>query len=162
MDVLIKYNDGENKNIYTNQDLITVQSFNQCVAESQSWYIYMRKHSQHNKDERIHFFSKIYLSHFIRNGCERLCVRGELETEQNATYWPPVPLSLSALLSRSAGLLNRGSWGPIALCWALVLSYLISNLLTPTNWTLLHRVISLFDVHLLSVSVASVPNSTRP
>ena len=50
------------------------------------------------------------------------CVRGELETEQTATYWPQVPLSLAALLSRSAGLLNRGSWGPIALCWVLVLS----------------------------------------
>ena len=33
--------------------------------------------------------------------------------------WPPVPLSLAALLSRSAGLLNRGSWGPkpFAGCW---------------------------------------------
>ena len=51
-----------------------------------------------------------------------LRVRGELETEQTATYWPPVPLSLAALLSRSAGLLNRGSWGPIALCWVLVLT----------------------------------------
>ena len=33
---------------------------------------------------------KIYLSHFIRNGCERvakgLCVRGDLETEQTPTY----------------------------------------------------------------------------
>ena len=48
-----------------------------------------------------------------------LCVRGELDTEQTATYWPPVPLSLAALLSRSAGLLNRGS---IALSWILVLS----------------------------------------
>ena len=85
----------------------------------------MRKHSQHNNDERTHFFRKIYLSHFIRNGCERVakewCVRGELETEQAATYWRPVPLSLAVLLSRSAGLLNRGSWGPITLCWMLVL-----------------------------------------
>ena len=31
-------------------------------------------------------------------------------------------MSLAALLSCSAGLLNRGSWGPIALCWVLVLS----------------------------------------
>ena len=89
-------------------------------------YICMQKHSQHNNDERTHFFRKIYLSHFIRNGCKRvmkgLCVRGELETKQTATYWPPVPLLLAALLSRSAGLLNRGSWGPIALCWVLVLS----------------------------------------
>ena len=71
-------------------------------------------------------FRKIYLSHFIRNCCERvtkgLCVRGELETEQTATYWPPVPLSLTVLLSCSVGLLNRGSWGLIALCWVLVLS----------------------------------------
>ena len=51
-----------------------------------------------------------------------LCERGKLETEQTATYWPPVPLSLVALLSRSAGLLNQGSWGHIALCWVLVLS----------------------------------------
>ena len=86
----------------------------------------MRKHSQHNNYERTHFFRKTYLSHFIRNGCKRVtkgfCVRGELETEQTTTYWPPVPLSLAALLSRSAGLLNRGSWGPISLCWVLVLS----------------------------------------
>ena len=51
-----------------------------------------------------------------------LCVRGELDTEQTATYWPPIPLSLAAFLSRSAGLLNRGSWGPRALYWVLVLS----------------------------------------
>ena len=77
---------------------------------------------------------------------------------------PPVPLSLAALLSRSAGLLNRGSWGPIALCWVLVLStasYLQLDWLQLTN-ILSHRVLSLFDVHLLPVSVASAPNSTRP
>ena len=33
--------------------------------------IYMRKHSQHN-DEQSQFFRKIYLSHFIQNGCERV------------------------------------------------------------------------------------------
>ena len=86
----------------------------------------MRKHCQHNNDVRTQFFRKTYLSHFIRNGCERvtkgLRVRGDSETEQTATYWPPVPLSLAALLSRSAQLLNRGSWGPIALIWVLVLS----------------------------------------
>ena len=51
-------------------------------------YIYMRKHSQHNNDERTYFFRKIYLSHFIQNGSERVtkCVRGVLETEQTATY----------------------------------------------------------------------------
>ena len=49
-------------------------------------------------------------------------MRAELETEQTATYWPPVPSTLAALFSSSAGLLNRGSWGPIALCWVMVLS----------------------------------------
>ena len=43
-----------------------------------------------NNDERTHFFRKIYLTLYSRKGCERvtkgLCVRGELETEQTATY----------------------------------------------------------------------------
>ena len=43
--------------------------------------ICMQKHSQHNNDERTQFYRKIYLSHFIRKGCER--VMCELETEQN-------------------------------------------------------------------------------
>ena len=84
-------------------------------------YIYMRKHSQHNNDERIHFFRKIYFSHFIRNGSERvtkgLYVRCELETEQTATYWPPVPLSSfsfcwaaqSGVLRAHSPLLGAGS-----------------------------------------------------
>ena len=64
-----------------------------------------------------------YTSHTLfERVAKGLCVRGELETEQTATYWPPVPLSLAALLSRSAGRLNRGSWGPITLRWVLVLS----------------------------------------
>ena len=39
-------------------------------------HIYIRKHSQHNNDERTQFFRKIYHSPFIRNGCERvMCER---------------------------------------------------------------------------------------
>ena len=54
-----------------------------------------------------------YTSHTLfSKGLRKGCVRGELETEQTATYWPPVPLTIAALLSHSAGLLNRGSWGP--------------------------------------------------
>ena len=48
----------------------------------------------------------------IERVAKGLCARGELETEQTATYWPPVPLSLAALLSRSAGLINQGPKGP--------------------------------------------------
>ena len=75
-----------------------------------------------------------YTSHTLfERVAKGLCVKGELETEQTATYWPPVPLSLAALLSRSAGLLNRGPWGPIALCWVLVLSTASYIQLTGSN-----------------------------
>ena len=53
-------------------------------------YTYTCGNKINNNDERTHFFRKISLSHFIRNGWERvikgLCVRDELETEQTATY----------------------------------------------------------------------------
>ena len=142
----------------------------------------MRKLSKHNNDERTHFFRKIYLSHFIRNGCERvakgLCVRGELETEQTATYWPQIPLSLAALLSRSAGPLNRGSWGPISLYWVLVLStasYLqldwlqltkpfcstgLYNCLTPTYFLWASDLHSIQPVHSLGYTLISSTGCT--
>ena len=54
-----------------------------------------------------------YTSHTLfERVVKGLCVRGVFETEKTATYWPPVPLTIAALLSHSAGLLNRGSWGP--------------------------------------------------
>ena len=83
-------------------------------------YTYTYGNINNKNDERTHFFGKIYLSHFIlKRVAKGLCLRGELETEQTATYWLQVPLSLAALLSRSAGLLHRGSWGPSPL-WELV------------------------------------------
>ena len=68
----------------------------------------MQKHSQHNKDERKHFFRKIYFLHFIRNGYERV-TKGLLyerwvgDWTKTATYWPPALLAITALLSRSTG-----------------------------------------------------------
>ena len=107
-------------------------------------YRCMQKHSQHNNDERTHFFRKniplTLYSKWLRKCCERfMCERW---VGQTATYWPPVPLSLSALLSRSAGLLNWWSWGPIALCWALVLSTAFSPTDSYSLNFLSHRVIS--------------------
>ena len=81
-------------------------------------YTYTCGNKINNNDERTHFFRK-YTSHTLfEMVAKRLCVRGEVETEQTATYWPQVPPSLAALLSRSAELLNRGSWGPSLLLWA--------------------------------------------
>ena len=54
-----------------------------------------------------------YILYFIWNGCERvMCERWVGDWTKTATYWPPVPPSLEALLSRSSGLLNWGPWGP--------------------------------------------------
>ena len=126
--------------MYRHSPLIS-QAIQVRLLYSHNHDTYTCRNKINNNDERTHLFRKIYHSHFMRNAYERvakgLCVRGELKTEQTATYWPPVPLSLAALLSRSAGLLNRGPWGPIALCWVLVLStvsYLQLNWLQ-TDWT---------------------------
>ena len=114
-----------------------------------------------NEHSSLEKYTSYTLFEMVAKG---LYVRGELEIEQTATYWPPVPLSLAALLSRSAGLLNRGSWGPLALCWVLVLSTASYLQLTDSNKVnfLSQRIISLFDIHLLPASVASAPDSTRP
>ena len=85
-------------------------------------------------NDRTQFFRKIYLSHFIlKRVAKGLCVRGELETEQTVTYWPQVPLTIAALLSHSAGLLNRGSWGPKASAGSWF-SLPRTATRTPTNW----------------------------
>ena len=109
-----------------------LQCFGRCVLRPSSCetrcciaviriqlYTYTCGNRINNNDERTHFFRKIYLSLYSK------WLRKVWEvTEQTATYWPPVPLFLAALLSRSADP-NRGSWGSIALCWVLVLaSYL--------------------------------------
>ena len=69
-----------------------------------------------------------------------LCVRGELETEQTATYWPPVPLSLAALFFSFCWAAKKGGPEGPALGWELVLTASNCNsnfnCLTPTNWTL--------------------------
>ena len=69
-----------------------------------------------------------------------LCVRGELETEQTATYWPQFPLTIAVLLSHSAGLLNRGSWGPTSSAGSLF-SLLRAETRTPTAWLQLTRTV---------------------
>ena len=102
-------------------------------------YKYICRNKINNYDERTHFFKKIYLSHFIQNGCERVMSERWVGDLTNCNIWPPVPLSLAALISRSAGLLNRGSWGPISLCWVLVLSAISYLQLTDSNyWTSCH------------------------
>ena len=105
-------------------------------------HIYMRKHNQQwwtNKHSSLEKYTSLTLFERVAKG---LCVRGEFETEQTASYWPQVPLSLAVILSHSAGLLNRGSRGPkpSAGSW---FSLPRNATRTPTNW-----------LHLLELSVA--------
>ena len=124
-------------------------------------YTYTCGSKINNNDERTHFLRKIYLSHFLRNGYESvakgLCVRGELETEQTATYWPsPSSFVFCSTSFSFCWAARSGSWG-------LLGAGSLDSFLSPTNSNCLsHRVISLFDIHLLPVSVAFTPNSTRP
>ena len=76
---------------------------------------------------------------------------------------PQVPPTIAALLSHSAGLLNRGSWGtkPSAGSW---FSLPRTPTRTPTNWLQLTQAIcgtGLYNCLLLLVGVAFAPNSTR-
>ena len=90
-----------------------------CVLYSHNHDTYSRGNIVNTLMTNEHTSLEKYTSHIsFEMVTKGLCVRGE----QTATYWPSVPLSLAALLSSSAGLLDRGSWGPIALCWVLVLT----------------------------------------
>ena len=76
--------------------------------------------------------------------------------EQNCNILTPTLMAITAFLSRSPGLLNRGPWGPASL----------GHVLIPTSYHQLielpvHRVIWLFNVHLL-VGVTNRTHSTRP
>ena len=120
-------------------------------------------------NERTHFFRKMYLSHFIRNGFERvakrLCVRDELETEQTTHILTPSffffsSTSFSFCWPAQSGVLRAHS--PLLGAGSLY-SILSPTRLTPTNWTSpWYRIIYLFDDHLLLVGVTSAANSTRP
>ena len=57
-----------------------------------------------------------------------LCVRGELETEQNCNILtPPTLLATAAFLSHSPGQLNRGPGGPASAWTWFSFQHLLSN-----------------------------------
>ena len=96
----------------------------------------MQKHIQHNKDERTQFFSKIYLSLYLKGLRKVLSVWGELETEENCNILTPTNSSgysnISFPFSWAA---QPGAWGP-SLCWDIVLIPASSLQLI---WTSCHR-----------------------
>ena len=74
----------------------------------------MQKHIQHNKDERTQFFRKIYLSLYWKGskGLRRvlLCERWVRDWTELQLLTPTL-MAITAFLSRSTGLLNRGPGG---------------------------------------------------
>ena len=75
-------------------------------------------------NEQTHFFIKNIISHhlFWKGWCF-CCVRDELETEQTATYWSQVLLTIAALLPHlGLGCSTVGHWGPKALFLPLALN----------------------------------------
>ena len=70
-----------------------------------------------------------YTSHFIQKAYERFyCVRGELETKQNCNILTPSTLlAITAFLSRSPGLLNRGPGGSASAGTWFSFQHLLSN-----------------------------------
>ena len=80
-----------------------------------------------------HTSLEIYTSHTLFEIVAKGLRKGDWT--ETATYWPPVSLSLAALLSRSAGLLNRKPEGQ-ALCRELILTVLELQQLTPNSLNL--------------------------
>ena len=68
-------------------------------------------------NERTHFFIKIYLSHFILERVDVVCVwEVSWRRGQTATYWPKVLLTIAALLPHLGwGCSTVGHCGPQAL-----------------------------------------------
>ena len=148
---------------YTCQGPIYGSNWNVLYSRYTTIHAYMRKLSQHNNEERAQFFGKIYLSHFIGNGCERVMCERWVGDWTNCN-----------LLTPSSFVFSRTSF---SFCWAgqsgdlrahspLLGAGSLYSILSPTNSNKLnflsHRVISLFDDHLLLVGVTSAPNSIRP
>ena len=79
-----------------------------------------------NEHTSLEKYTSHTLFEMVGKGCERVMYERWIgDWTKPATYWPPVPPSLAALLSRSARLLNWGPWGP---------SSLLGLVLTATNW----------------------------
>ena len=73
-------------------------------------HMQMQKHNDAMKMSGHRSLEK-YTSHFI----ERVVCERELETEQNCNILTPTLMAITAFISRSPGLLNRGLWGPASL-----------------------------------------------
>ena len=97
-------------------------------------FICMRKHSQHNNEERTQFLRKIYLSHFIQNGTKGLRKGYVWEVSwrlnKDCNILTPSSSSYSSTSFSSCGLLKR--------VWFSLLRTETTDSKLQTNWTSCH------------------------
>ena len=91
----------------------------------------MRKHSQHNKDERTHFFRKIYHLHFIRNGCERVMCERWVGDWTNCSILTPSSFVFSSTSFSFCWVAQSGVLGAHS---PLLGASSLYRILSPTNW----------------------------
>ena len=82
----------------------------------------MRKYSQHNNDERQHYFRKIYPSHFIRKGCERVICERWVRDWTNCNILTPSSFVFSSTSLSFCWAAQSGVLRTHALCWVLFFS----------------------------------------
>ena len=117
------------------RDLFSVRMLH-CHNHIHAIHIYMQKYSQHNNDERTHFFRKIHLSHFIRNGCERVMCERWVGDWTNCSILTPSSFAFSSTYfsfcwAAQSGVLRAHS----PLLGAGSVYSILSPTLTPTHWT---------------------------
>ena len=97
-----------------------------CIVTTNYTYICMQNHNDDTKTTSRHSSLEKYTSHFI----ERVVCERELETEQRLQHIAPPPtlLAITAFLSRSPWLLNRGPGAPASVGTWFSFQHLLSNL----------------------------------
>ena len=101
-------------------------------------YTYTCGNKINNNDERTHFFRKVYLSHFFRNGCERVMCERWVGDWTNCN-----------ILTHSSFVFSSTSF---SFCWAVQSGILrahspllsagsLYSILNPTNWLQLTRTV---------------------
>ena len=97
-------------------------------------YIYIYGNIINNNDERTHFFRKIYLSHFIRKGCERVVCEKWIGDWTDCNILTPSSSGHSSTSSSFCLAAQPGVLRAQALCWELVLTASNCNSNTNCNW----------------------------
>ena len=81
-------------------------------------YKYTCRNIINNNDERPHFFRKIYLSHFIQKGCERVVCERWVGDGTDCNILTPASSGYSSTSSSFCWATQSGSWGPKPSVWS--------------------------------------------